>query len=359
MKNAKTWFAVLLFAAFLAPGASAENTLVKDNSTIIFYGDGKTELARQKLDENGVVVSTTGTIPDGPIAEYDSSGRLLAEHLYQSGVQAGVTKLYFKSGKLRAEVSYANDLRDGDVKYYFESGAPQAAFTYKGGKREGSGKAFTEKGKVIWEAEYAGGMLNGTYKQYFENGKPAVVETYSIGTLKERKAFDNRGAAVKIRTVELYTGNAIEALPHAVAEYAAGKYITLSKLALSADGLSGSVQCATVQDAPFTLVVHIKTPTAMLAVYKDAETELTAAYSARQGLVPAFSTRGYTVKGKGRQVTLSFSIVGNMGGVYDVEGDAKTVSVYCIDGTVDPHSLPTGEDGVIASISNVLSKATK
>lgn len=336
-----------------------ENTLQQDGNTFTFFNEDKKRIATRVLDNQGNVVSTDGTITDGKFVEYSEEGKRIGEYHYKGGLREGITKLYYESEKLYAEISYKKGKKNGPVEYYYENGKPMAEFTYANGVREDQGKAYDMAGKLLWTAQYKAGKLNGTYALYYSNGKKAVLETYAEGKLIEKKAFKNNGTLIKKKILTLYKETAAAALPHSVSECGGGKFITLSKLKLNTNGLSGSLQVDTVQDIEFILAIYIKTPTQLVVAYKDLEKELMGIYERGGGVTPLFSTRGYTLKGSGRKQMIEFSVIGMSGNIYDVRNGPKKITIFCLDGTVNPHSFPYGENGVFDSISNVLEQDVK
>jgi antitoxin component YwqK of YwqJK toxin-antitoxin module len=350
--------AIALSIVFTA-GICAENTLKQDGSTITFFDDAGQKIAEQALDDDEKVVSVEGVIPDGKIVEYDDEEKLAAEYHYLDGLRDGITKYFYATGKLYAEISYVKGVQNGATKYFHENGKIMAAFTFLDGEREGVGKGYNADGKLSWDAHYKTGFLNGTCTDYYPNGKPAVVKTYSEGKLTGKKAYESGGALIKDKKLTLYKEAVVDILPQSVLEYGGGKFIQISRLNLGKNGLTGSLQLDWIQSADFILAIYIKTAAELIVVYKDIETELTGAYEFGGGVTPMFSSRGYTLKGSGKRQTVEFTVAGSAGDVYDISTGPKTVTVFCLDGSVNPRYFPDGDDGIFASISNVLTASVK
>ncbi len=118
-------------------------------TTITFYRDGK-EIAKQKIDGNGVIFESTGTIPDGVVKEYAKDGTLLYENSYQDGKLNGPSKAYYKNGSLAGEWTFKNNKLEGTGKQYYESGELQYLDTYKDDKLI-KRKYYDRQGKLIEE----------------------------------------------------------------------------------------------------------------------------------------------------------------------------------------------------------------
>ncbi len=356
MRKAAAAAALLIF---LQAGLFAQVTLKQDDASVTFFDASGKQIAKQVLDENENVVSTEGAIPDGKVLEYDDNGKIAGEYQYRGGLREGTARQFYESGKPYAEISYVKGVQEGVAKYFHENGKVMAEFTFKSGQREGMGRGYDLNGRLDWDASYRAGYLEGTSAEYYPNGKPAVVKTFSAGRFTGKKAYESGGALLKEKKVALYKEAAVDVLPQSVSEFGDGKYMQISKLSLGKNGLSGSLQLDWIQETGFILAICVKTASQFIVFYKDAEMELTGAYELGGDLTPLFSSRGYALKGGGKKLTVTFEVSGSASGIYDVTGGPKTVTVFCLKGSVNPHYFPSADSDSLGGISNVLTASVK
>ena len=110
--------------------------------------------------------------PSGTVREYDMSGILIRETIYENGAINGIEKMYHENG------------------YHLET-------PYKNGKKEGIEKLFDDNGKLVSESPYKGDQQNGVAKEYYESGKLKSATTYKDGVPGTTKNYDETGKEMK------------------------------------------------------------------------------------------------------------------------------------------------------------------
>lgn len=144
---------------------SYEGTLLKVNKeTQSFYVNGK-EVAEQTVSANGTMLEQLGTIPDGPVKEFDDNGQL------------------------RMEATYKNNLPDGELLRYDEQGRVTSREHYVAGKLHGPAQYFSYilGGKSVISANYTSMQLDGEWTSSFPDGKPCISATYKNGKLHGKR----------------------------------------------------------------------------------------------------------------------------------------------------------------------------
>lgn len=146
----------------------------------ITYYDGKKEIVKELLDEEGKI-SKLGVIPDGIVKEYYMNGRVRNEWVYKNNKRNGVDKFYDYDGKLLEERTFKDDKQDGICRTFYETGQLQKEQYKKDYKQEGFCRTFYESGKLMGELTYRNGVAEGIEKEYYENGRLESILNYING----------------------------------------------------------------------------------------------------------------------------------------------------------------------------------
>lgn len=158
MKRITICLLLVLFSTAIVYAEVTRKSILNPDGTIeyIFYDDGK-EIAKQKVDDNGNIIQTTGKIPDGTVKGYDESGKLVYECNYKDNKLEGIVQVYYESGELFKELNY------------------------KSGKLEGIAITYYKNGELSIEENYKDGKLEGIKKGYHRNGEIENIRTYKNG----------------------------------------------------------------------------------------------------------------------------------------------------------------------------------
>ena len=196
MKREALSLSMLLVVIATGAFAGEKNVVVLQNPdktlTRIFYSDGK-EVAQQIRSPEGIILKTTGKIPDGIVEEFNRDGTLMAVSNYKNGKLEGISKAYYPSGELREEILYANDKREGISKTYHKNGKILADRHFKDGLLEDLTTVYYESGKVLVEMHYKDNKLDGESKYYYENGSMRSIETYEDNKKIRLQSYDQQG----------------------------------------------------------------------------------------------------------------------------------------------------------------------
>ena len=170
MKRVTICFLLIFLSSPVGCTEVTRNSILNPDGTVeyVFYSDGE-EIAKQKEDDYGNIIQTTGKIPDGTVKGYDESGKLEHECNYKDNKLEGLVRVYYESGKIMMEWNYKDNKLNGITRWYYENGGLMRQFNYKDGKRE------------------------GISKKYYENGGIWSTYTYRNGKLVNRKDYDERG----------------------------------------------------------------------------------------------------------------------------------------------------------------------
>jgi len=180
MKRITICLLLILLGPVVIRAELTRKEMINPDGTVehVFYTDGK-EIAKQKVGDDGNIIQTTGTIPDGVVRGYSKSGSLEYECNYRDNKLEGITRTYYESGKLMREWNYKDNKLNGITKWYFENGNLMRQFSYKDGKLEGMSKKFYENGGIWSIKTYKNGKFIGR-KEYDEEGKLMSEWNYII-----------------------------------------------------------------------------------------------------------------------------------------------------------------------------------
>jgi len=170
-------------------------------------------VAKEIFNQNGIIIDSIGSIPDGTVREFYPNGQLKLEESYSNGMLNGIRKKYDELGRLWAEETYLNGKLNGIVrvhnyfkdkifeeeayfvnnqlngvrKTYYPNGKVSVEENYKDGKFEGKRLSYYENGKIGTEESYKKGKLDGLRKRFYDNGQLWSEENYKNGQLEGMK----------------------------------------------------------------------------------------------------------------------------------------------------------------------------
>jgi antitoxin component YwqK of YwqJK toxin-antitoxin module len=86
----------------------------------------------------GYLLSPDGStrIRHGRYVEYSRTGSLLAEGVYEHGLEEGDWKDFHENGRLAAEGRYVRGREEGVWRFWNERGEPEPEVTYRDGEEE-------------------------------------------------------------------------------------------------------------------------------------------------------------------------------------------------------------------------------
>ena len=211
MKREVLSLSMLLILIATGAFAGEKSVVVLQNPdktlTSIFYSKGK-EVAKQIRSPEGIILKTTGKVPDGSVEEFSRDGKLMAVSNYKNGKLEGIGKEYYPSGELLEEILYANDKREGISKKYYKSGKILAERYFKDGLLEDLTTMYYESGKLFVEMHYKGNKLDGESKIYYENGIIKSIETYENNKKIRLRSYDQQGKL--LGDVDLRSGKSMK-----------------------------------------------------------------------------------------------------------------------------------------------------
>lgn len=192
---------------------------VKDGLLAVYYCDNK-ERASEVRRQNGTIIHSSGTVPDGVVNEYYSNGKLHrfvefkdgSEHgpcteyypggeifeksFFRRGVLHGPSKTYRQDGLLWMEANYKDGRLHGPFMSYFDNGSVENRAEYSNDRLHGPYVAYNRYGIVVEEGKFVQGKKQGNYRIFHETGHPLRVEKYKQGKLVSSVEFDENGKAV-------------------------------------------------------------------------------------------------------------------------------------------------------------------
>jgi antitoxin component YwqK of YwqJK toxin-antitoxin module len=176
---------ILGISAALTTGAWAEvvrKITVNDGTgvTAVYY-NGNTEVPREVFDKDSNLVKSQGSIPDGVVKQYYTSGVVMAEFSYKNDRKDGLVKKYSENGKLRQEMEYRAGRKNGLTRDYFNDGKPSQESMYEAGKLNGVTKVYLANGKLFEEITYKNDVREGQSTTYYESGRMGEVSDYKAG----------------------------------------------------------------------------------------------------------------------------------------------------------------------------------
>jgi hypothetical protein len=105
-----------------------------DPKEIIYCLDDK-EVAKEAFDKNHKA-KISGSIPDGPVFEYDKNGNLRKRLDYKGNRRNGQMIWYYKNAIVQYEANYKDDKLDGLERWYDKNGNIEKEINYKNGERK-------------------------------------------------------------------------------------------------------------------------------------------------------------------------------------------------------------------------------
>ena len=187
---------ILLSAAVVFAEVTRKATPNPDRTIeFVFYSKGK-EVARQLVDKDGIILKTTGKVPDGVVKEYYESKKLKSEYYYKDNKLEGTIKQYYESGLLREESNYKKGKLDGKYRNYYTTGSLGGEWSYKNGKREGVTKFYWENGNTKAERIFKDGKQEGVCRRYYNSGELRYIEVYKNGKLINKKKYNANGEII-------------------------------------------------------------------------------------------------------------------------------------------------------------------
>ena len=170
----------------LSKGPAYHGTIVKTHkSTQSFYVDGK-EVAEQTVSSTGAVLEQLGTVPDGPVKEFDENNQVRLEATYKNSRLEGEVTRYNEKGQILSKENYVNGVLQGSALYYMYAGdlaAPTKA-TYKNAQLNGEWCMMFPDEKPHILALYQNGKLQGTRRTLYRNGQTNCEEIFENGKLQ-------------------------------------------------------------------------------------------------------------------------------------------------------------------------------
>ena len=139
-----------------------------------FY-KGDEVVAKQQVNDGGVL-NTEGTIPDGKIDFIDTYQNTKGEEYYRDGVRDGNSTAYFADGKLKETAKYESGKLLAKTEYY-EDGSKRFEVDYSDARDLGTddvevgiGKLYYEDGKIKFEWQMTRRDPVGFKKSYNQDG---------------------------------------------------------------------------------------------------------------------------------------------------------------------------------------------
>ncbi|MDR2192452.1 MAG: toxin-antitoxin system YwqK family antitoxin [Endomicrobium sp.] len=130
------------------------------------YTDEKgTEIAKERILQNGKTELILGTAINGEVRELDEKGSLIYLWRYKDNRLEGLSYKFYPSGAVLYELTYEKDILRGAAKKYYEDGSVAEEVIYEDGKVEGIAKVYLKNGNC-YEYSYKDGKLNGKTRLY-------------------------------------------------------------------------------------------------------------------------------------------------------------------------------------------------
>ena len=187
MKIIAAYPLVLVLITVTVDAEVTRKSTINPDGTIeyVFYNNGK-EIAKQKVDDFGNIVKTTGTIPDGVVKGYSESKKLEYECHYRDNKLEGILKEYSENGKLLREWIFKDNKLNGATTWYYDNGGVMREFNYKDGTQEGAAKKFYENGGIWSIKTYKNGQFISR-KEYDQEGTLKSEWHYSTGETENQE----------------------------------------------------------------------------------------------------------------------------------------------------------------------------
>lgn len=123
-----------------------------------------------------------------------------------SGTALGPMAVYDTTGRLLRHLSYKNGLLHGEMIHFDSLGRKTWTQEYRKGKRQGRETYLYPDGSVLFKAQYRNGAIHGLNTTYHPNGRVEWTKSYRDGKLHgERVLRDSSGA--------LFNGEYVTAFP--------------------------------------------------------------------------------------------------------------------------------------------------
>lgn len=109
------------------------------------------------LHSNGAVMRHYYTLKDtieGKMIDYFPSGEVMAERLFEKGLQTGRSVFYFPNGKIKETQYFEEGKQQGGDTVWFENGKPEFVIGFKDGKKHGYMRKWNSEGEIIVEFLY-------------------------------------------------------------------------------------------------------------------------------------------------------------------------------------------------------------
>jgi len=149
-----------------------------------FYPKGELE-QRGSYDKTGK--------PVGKWIWFYSTGQVLREEIYRSGLRDGLMTEYSPEGLVIAQGEYIDDLEDGF--WIFENGFYREEGEYSEGMRQGNWKHYFEDNSLAFEGSFVEDQPNGKHTFYHPNGKKLEEGQYLMGRKNgEWRKWDEDGS---------------------------------------------------------------------------------------------------------------------------------------------------------------------
>ncbi|MFH1074261.1 MAG: hypothetical protein V1752_04145 [Candidatus Firestonebacteria bacterium] len=199
---------IALFVCFLTSSVSSEivqkKNVFPDGASEVSYYLNNFEVAVNKYDKEGKIISRRGRVPDGIVRKYYPDGKTEVEFTVKDGVADGEYKNFWKNGKMKDIWIYKNGVLDGECRSYADNGDLQYVLLYSNdqlvneknyslinhkvryekvysGKDIYIKKTFYGSGAVKTKGDYKKDSLDGEYLEYYSNGDISKKAFYKSG----------------------------------------------------------------------------------------------------------------------------------------------------------------------------------
>ena len=116
---------------------------------------------------------------------YNEEGKLIKRSSYRMGIKQGLHVIFTDQGDTAEVTNWLDNRRHG--RWWKRVGRNgHITANYVNGKLEGRIVEYDDNGKMAREGNYKDGVKDG-HNRLFEEGVPSVDETWSLGTLTDRK----------------------------------------------------------------------------------------------------------------------------------------------------------------------------
>lgn len=199
---------LVVFLIFFALSAYAENTRKitathyyegNPKKERTFYNSENKEIAKEYYHVDGSVMGVKGSIPNGEVREYYSSGQLMSLASYKTNLLLNEIE-YFEEGGKKSEIVNVwegrNLIKSKHISYY-ENGAKHQEVTMDG-KGDGVSKVYYGSGELFEDAKLKNTFREGPVTRYYKNGKPMLTGFMKDDMLEGAATeYDSKGKAVK------------------------------------------------------------------------------------------------------------------------------------------------------------------